>query len=127
MSVQLNHTIVASHDKEKSSAFLVRILGLPDPVPFAHFVTVELANGVSLDFDDAREIRPQHYAFLVDDRDFDPIFDRIKREGIAYYADPGHRREGEINSRDGGRGLYFSDPNGHNLEVLTRAYGSSNR
>jgi hypothetical protein len=29
-----------------------------------------------------------------------------------------------INHRDGGRGLYFEDPGGHLLEILTRPYCS---
>jgi catechol 2,3-dioxygenase-like lactoylglutathione lyase family enzyme len=124
MPVQLNHTIVPSRDKRKSAAFLVQVLGLPEPVPFAHFMTVELANGVSLDYDDAEVVRSQHYAFLVTEDEFDGIFERVRALGIPYWADPGHRRPGEINTRDRGRGFYFSDPDGHNLEVLTRPYGS---
>lgn len=125
MAVALNHTIVASRDKRHSAEFLCRILGVEGPKPFAHFLTVELANGVSLDFDNAETVRPQHYAFLVDESDFDAIRARITAEHLAYYADPGHRRQGEINTRDEGRGLYFDDPNGHHLEILTRPYGSS--
>lgn len=125
MTVRLNHTIVHSRDKHASAAFVSRILGLKPPGTFGHFVTVTTGNDVSLDFDDAREVRPQHYAFLVDDEDFDPIFERVQTEGIEYFADPGHRRPGELNTRDGGRGFYFADPDGHNLEVLTRPYGSS--
>jgi catechol 2,3-dioxygenase-like lactoylglutathione lyase family enzyme len=125
VSVELNHTIVASRDKKAGAAFLARILGLDPPVPFAHFVTVALSNGVTLDYDDADEVRPQHYAFLVGDAEFDPIFARVKAEGVEYFADPGRRRPGEINTRDDGRGFYFLDPDGHHLEVLTRAYGSS--
>ncbi len=124
MVVQLDHTIVPSHDKHGSAAFLARILGIGPPAVFGHFVTVETGNGVSLDYDNATDVRPQHYAFLVEDEDFDPIFERVKGEGISYYADPGHRRPGEINTRDRGRGFYFSDPDGHNMEVLTRRYGS---
>ena len=124
MAIELNHTIVASHDKEASAQFLARVLGLSEPTRFGHFVQVELSNGVSLDFDNAETLRPQHYAFLVDDEDFDPIFSRIQAENIPYFADPGHRRAGEINTRDGGRGFYFTDPNGHNMEILTRPYGS---
>ncbi len=124
MTVRLNHTIVHSRDKRASAAFLARILGLGTPGTFGHFVTVATGNDVSLDFDDASEVRPQHYAFLVDDADFDPIFERVKAAGIDYFADPGHRRRGELNTRDAGRGFYFADPDGHNLEVLTRPYGS---
>jgi extradiol dioxygenase family protein len=125
MAVQLDHTIVPSRDKSSSAAFLARILGIDPPSTFGHFVTVEVANGVSLDYDDAAEVRPQHYAFLVGEDDFDRIFERVTGEGITYFADPGHRRAGEINRRDNGRGFYFSDPDGHNMEVLTRRYGSA--
>lgn len=124
MSVQLNHTIVRSRDKRGSAAFLARILGIGPPGEFSHFVTLETGNAVSLDYDDAEHVTPQHYAFLVDDEDFEGIFERVQHEGIAYFADPGHRRPGEINTRDRGRGFYFSDPDGHSMEVLTRPYGS---
>ena len=124
MAIELDHTIVPSTDKKAGAAFLARILGLAAPSTVGHFVTVEVANGVSLDYDDATDVRPHHYAFLVGDDDFDPIFERVKSEGITYFADPGHSRAGEINRRDNGRGFYFSDPDGHNMEVLTRRYGS---
>lgn len=124
MAVQLNHTIVASSDKQASAEFVARVLGLASPKVFGHFVAVEVDNGVSLDFDNSADVRPQHYAFLVTEEEFDPIFDRVKAEGVQYYADPGHQRAGEINTRDGGRGFYFSGPDRHNLEVLTRPYGS---
>lgn len=122
MSVSLDHTIVHSRDKHASAAFLARILGLGPPRTVGHFVALETGNGVSLDYDDAAEVTPQHYAFLVDDGDFDAILERTEADGVAYFADAGHRRRGEINTRDGGRGFYFADPDGHNLEVLTRAY-----
>lgn len=124
MVARLDHTIVHSRAKHLSAEFLARILGLDPPGTFGHFVTVETGNGVSLDFDDADDVRPQHYAFLVDDEDFPSIFERVKTERIEYFADPGHRRPGELNTRDHGRGFYFFDPDGHNLEVLTRRYGS---
>ena len=124
MVARLDHTIVASLDKHVSASFLCRILGLDPPGTFGHFVTVEVGNGVSLDYDDATDIPSQHFAFLVDDDEFDPIFERIKSEGVTYFADPGHHRSGQINTRDGGRGFYFCDPDGHNMEVLTRRYGS---
>lgn len=121
MTVELNHTIVHSREKHAAAEFISRILGLGSPGIFGHFVSVEMANGVSLDFDDAEEIRSQHYAFVVDDEDFDPIFERVRAEKVAYYAFPGHQNPGEINARRGGRGFYFDDPSGHSMEVLTRA------
>jgi catechol 2,3-dioxygenase-like lactoylglutathione lyase family enzyme len=125
MSVSLDHTIVHSRDKHASAALLSRILGLDPPTTLGHFVAVETGNGVSLDYDDADEVTPQHYAFLVGDGDFDAILERTKAEGLTYFADAGHRRREEINTRDGGRGFYFSDPDGHNLEVLTRSDDSA--
>lgn len=124
MAVQLNHTIVHATDKHASAAFLTAILGLPAPTTFGPFAVVDLANGASLDFaDDRGPIRPQHYAFLVGEHDFDAIRGRIVERGLDYWADPHHRRVNAINTNDGGRGLYWSDPDGHNLEIITRPYG----
>jgi len=125
VSVQLNHTIVACRDQQRSAAFLTEILGLPPATRFAHFLVVEADNGVSLDFSEtSREITAQHYAFLVGEEEFDASFGRIREQGLTYWADPGRTRPGEVNHNDGGRGLYFEDPDGHLLEIITRPYGS---
>jgi catechol 2,3-dioxygenase-like lactoylglutathione lyase family enzyme len=123
MSVQLNHTIVWCRDKQKSSAFLVEMLGLSKPIPFGSMLVVQLSNDVSLDFYDQDEkIVLQHYAFLVSEEEFDPIFARVKAKGLKYWADPGKHKAGEIYQLFGGRGIYFDDPDGHLLEVMTRPY-----
>jgi len=125
MPVQLNHTVVSARDKQVSADFLAEILGLSTPAPFGPFMMVQAENEVTLDFiDSGGEIVSQHYAFLVSDGEFDEIFGRIRERELSYWADPYHREPGEINTRDGGRGLYFDDPDGHNLEILTRPYGS---
>jgi len=125
MAAQLNHTIVWCHDKQKSSAFVAEILGLPEPQPFYHFMVVALDNAVSLDFMEKEgDVALQHYAFLISETEFDASFARIKDKGLTYWADPQRSRPGEINRHDGGRGCYFEDPNGHVLEILTRPYGS---
>ncbi|MEU6219462.1 VOC family protein [Streptomyces sp. NPDC047022] len=125
MSVELNHTIVAAHDKEASARFLADLLGLEVSPQYGPFTPVQIANGVTLDYrEEAGSITPQHYAFLVSEDEFESIFGRVRAAGLTYWADPHHRRRGEINHRDGGRGAYFDDPNGHNLEILTRPYGS---
>jgi catechol 2,3-dioxygenase-like lactoylglutathione lyase family enzyme len=124
MAVQLNHTIVSVRDKNEAARFFAEILGLPEPSSYGPFRVLELANGVSLDFtDDHGPVVPRHYAFLVDDPDFDEIFGRIKQRGLEYWADPSQQRPGEINHNDGGRGLYWQDPNGHFLEIITVPYG----
>ena len=125
MTIQLNHTIVRVRDKQESAAFFAEILGLPEPTAYGPFLVVELSNEVSLDFaDDHGPASPQHYAFLVDEFDFDEIFERIKKRNLPYWADPFKRRPSEFNTNDGGRGVYWEDPNGHLLEIITRPYGS---
>ena len=125
MTAQLNHTIVWCSDKAKSSAFLTDILGLPPAKPFAHFLVVELGNGVSMDFyQKDGEVAGQHYAFLVSDPEFDASFVEIERRGLTYWADPARSQPGEINRHWGGRGVYFADPDGHLLELITKPYGN---
>ena len=125
MPIALNHTIVWCRDRRKSAAFLTGLLGLAAPMRFGPFLVVELDNRVSLDFHETdRTIVAQHYAFLIGEEDFDHILARIEARQIRYWADPGQTRAGEINRNDGGRGLYFEDPDGHLLEILTRPYGS---
>ncbi len=125
MPAHLNHTIVHAKDKVASANFLAEILGLAKPKPFGPFMVVETANGVSLDFISAEdhEIIVEHYAFLVSEAEFDEIFGRIEARGLDYWADPARRQKDQINRHDGGRGLYWLDPNGHVLEIITRPYG----
>jgi len=124
MQVQLNHTIVWSSDQTKSACFLAHILGLPAPIRFGHFDVVKLDNGAALDFAGMEgPIQSQHYAFLIDEADFDAVLGRIQEQGLVFWADPMRRQQGMINREDGGRGVYFPDPDGHLLEVITRPYG----
>jgi catechol 2,3-dioxygenase-like lactoylglutathione lyase family enzyme len=123
MSIELNHTIVESRDQDVGATWLTEVLGLPAPTHFGPFTVVEVAHGTSLDFLTVGEPHPQHYAFLVSDDAFGVIAQRLRERGVATYADPGHRRSG-TNTNDGGRGAYFDSPDGHNLEILTRPYGS---
>ncbi|GAB3562761.1 VOC family protein [Amycolatopsis endophytica] len=124
MAVQLNHTIVEARDREETAKFLTDVLGLPDAVPYGPFLVVQTSNEVSLDVIGTDEpVHPQHYAFLVDDEEFDRIFERITARSLDYWADPYGREPGRINHNDGGRGVYWNDPNGHRLEIITKPYG----
>jgi catechol 2,3-dioxygenase-like lactoylglutathione lyase family enzyme len=127
MTIKLNHTIVHSKDKRQAAEFFAGLFGLPKPKPFGPFLGVEVGNEVTLDFmnADGMEIQTQHYAFLVGDAEFDEIFARIKERGLKYWADPGQTRQGKINHHFGGRGVYFEDPSGHLLEIITKPYGNS--
>jgi catechol 2,3-dioxygenase-like lactoylglutathione lyase family enzyme len=125
MAVELNHTIVHTHDKRAGARFVTDVLGLPEPGSFGPFAVVELQNGVSLDFMDVEgEITTQHYAFLISEAEFDAVAGRLRERGAPTWADPGRRTPG-FNTNDGGRGLYFESPEGHLLEVLTVPYGGA--
>jgi catechol 2,3-dioxygenase-like lactoylglutathione lyase family enzyme len=126
MGVQLNHTIVWANDPEASAAFLADILTLPGPRRFMHFHVVDMENGVSLDFmQQDGKVALQHYAFLVSEAEFDASFGRIQERGLDYWADPARTLPGQINHHFGGRGVYFKDPNGLLLELITAPSGAN--
>lgn len=124
MAITLNHTIVHARDPAGTARFLTEILGLSPPTTLSHFTVVQVGD-TSLDFMETTEpISSRHFAFLVSEAEFDEIFGRIRARNLSYWADPLRNQPGAINRRDDGRGVYFDDPNGHLLEILTRPYGS---
>jgi catechol 2,3-dioxygenase-like lactoylglutathione lyase family enzyme len=128
MTLALNHLAVLCRDKEVSAKFLTDLLGLPPARPYGNFLVVDLDNGVSMDYASMgadADIAWQHYAFLVSEEQFDQIFGRLQASGQEYWAFPGHNYPGRIVRRDNGRGMYFDDPDGHRLEVITQPYGPS--
>lgn len=124
MNIRLDHTIVRASNKRASAKFLATILGLEVAPEWGPFVPLPIPNGVTLEFVEAAVECGQHYAFLVDDSEFDDIFVRIRKSGARFYADPFRKQPGRINRRFGGRGVYFDDPDGHLMEVITRPYGA---
>ncbi|MEU5363338.1 VOC family protein [Streptomyces sp. NPDC005925] len=122
--VQLNHTAVYARDRQLSAEFLAAVLGLRVGAAFGPFLPLDLGNGVTLDYYEKRDepIQGQHYAFLVPDGEFDAMTARLDALGVTYYADPSHTEPGRINRLFGGRGAYFDDPSGHNMEIMTRPY-----
>ncbi|MEV3993232.1 VOC family protein [Streptomyces sp. NPDC049837] len=123
-SVELNHAIVYARDPQRSAEFTATILGLKVGAPFGPFLPVDLGNGVTLDYYEMTDepIRSQHYAFLVPDEQFDAMIARPEAAGVTYYADPSHSEPGSTNTLFGGRGASFDDPDGHNMEIMTRPY-----
>ncbi|MCG8545740.1 MAG: VOC family protein [Alphaproteobacteria bacterium] len=119
MTIQLDHTIVPSKDKEAAAEFFARIFGLRYDGPVSHFAPVQVNDTLTLDFDNAQDFDRHHYAFKVSDSEFDAIFGRIQAEGIVYGSGPRSSEDMQINNRNGGRGLYFRDLDGHLLEILT--------
>ncbi|GGT79817.1 MULTISPECIES: VOC family protein [Streptomyces] len=124
MAVELNHTAVHARDKHLSAEFLATILGLEVGAPFGPFIPVDTGNRVTLDFYEDPDLTfvPQHYAFLVPEEEFDTMIARLEVLGVTYYADPHHTDPGRVNRLFGGRGAYFADPDGHNMELITRPY-----
>ncbi|MEV8626197.1 VOC family protein [Streptomyces sp. NPDC051079] len=125
MSVELNHTIVHARDNRESAQFFVDLLGVEITAEWGPFIAVRLSNGVTLDFATipADHIVMQHYAFLVSEEEFDAAYRRICELGVEHYADPQRQQPGVINHNDGGRGVYFMDPAGHAMELITVPYG----
>ena len=124
MSVELNHTIIWAKDRWASARFLADILGLTAEPEWGPFVPVRTGNGVTLDFADSPDFRPQHYAFLVSEPEFDAALARLRSSGIKFCAHFDGSGPGEINHLHGGRGVYFGDANGHLLEIITQPYGA---
>jgi catechol 2,3-dioxygenase-like lactoylglutathione lyase family enzyme len=124
MAVELNHTIVHARDPRASADFYAEVFGFGQAKRFGPFLDIDTANGVTLAILGTDEkFEPQHYAFLVSEAEFDRIFGRVKARGLDYWADPGKKEKGKTNTHFGGRGVYFEDPGGHLLEIITRPYG----
>jgi catechol 2,3-dioxygenase-like lactoylglutathione lyase family enzyme len=123
VAVSFNHTIIASKDRNESARFFRELLELPEAPSWGPFTNVQLTDGVLLQFAEPPvEIQMQHYAFLLDDDLFDRAHARLKSQGVTHWADPQMKRPGEINQEHGGRGVYFKDPAGHAIELITRPY-----
>ena len=121
MAIKLNHTIVPAKDKEAAAKFFAKLFGLQYSGAAGHFAPVRVNDELTLDFDNAENFDIHHYAFHVSDEEFDAIFKRVQEAGIPWGSDPWSMENRQLNSRQGGRGVYFCDPNGHVLELLTRA------
>jgi catechol 2,3-dioxygenase-like lactoylglutathione lyase family enzyme len=120
MAIVLDHTIVPAHDKKAAAQFFARIFGVPYRPTAGHFAPVQVNDALTFDFADEETFQPHHYAFHVNDGEFDAIFGPVKTEGIPYGSQPWTLDDGKLNQRRGGRGVYFRDPDGHILELMTR-------
>jgi catechol 2,3-dioxygenase-like lactoylglutathione lyase family enzyme len=119
MTIRLDHTIVPAKDKAASAEFFAEIFGLTVKPEVDYFAQVQINDGLTFDFADEPDVQGHHYAFHVSDAEFDAIFGRVKDRGLAYGSGPFNHTDGKINHRRGGRGVYFEDPNGHLLELMT--------
>jgi catechol 2,3-dioxygenase-like lactoylglutathione lyase family enzyme len=123
MPAMFNHTIIASKDRKASARFYQELIEASAAPSWGPFTNILLEGGVMLQFAEPPvEIQMQHYAFLVDDELFDRAYSRLVAWEVTHWADPQMTRSGETNSDHGGRGVYFKDPAGHAVELITRPY-----
>lgn len=123
MTAQFNHTIIAANSAETSARFYRDLLEARDAPTWGPFINLELDGGVLLQFAaPPTAFPPQHYGFLVTEKHFDRAVQRIQHHDLEYWADPQRRRPRETNTEHGGRGIYFLDPAGHYLELITQPY-----
>jgi catechol 2,3-dioxygenase-like lactoylglutathione lyase family enzyme len=121
MAVILDHTIVPAKDKAASAKFFAEIVGLMVKPGAGYFAQVQVNESLTFDFADQPEPKSHHYAFHVSEAEFEAIFGRVKARGLPYGSGPDKHTDGRMYSRRGGRGVYFEDPNGHLLEIMTVA------
>src|SRR5215213_3773136 len=113
VALQLDHTIVPARDRTVAAAFFARMFGLTAGEAVGPFIPVRVDDSLTLEFDEADVFEPHHYGFLVGDTEFDAILERVRAAGVVHGAGPEHGWDGQINHLNGGRGVYFQDPDGH--------------
>ena len=118
MTITLNHTIVPARDKAAAAKFFAHIFGLKRGRSH-YFAPVKINKALTLLFDDDDKFESHHYAFHVGNREFDTILCRVKAAKVAFGSAPWSLDDGKLNDWGGGRGVYFRDPNGHVLELMT--------
>jgi catechol 2,3-dioxygenase-like lactoylglutathione lyase family enzyme len=119
MTVTLNHTIVPARDKVAAARFFARIFGLRYNGRSDYFAPVRVNKSLTLLFQNDKKFDSHHYAFHVSKTEFEAIFRRIKKAGLTYGSAPWSLDDGKLNDWNGGKGVYFTDPNGHVLELMT--------
>jgi catechol 2,3-dioxygenase-like lactoylglutathione lyase family enzyme len=128
--MELNHLLVPCKDKVESANYFARLMGLPTG-PVAHFAPVKINDSLVLDFAEIDDVSlwegkqghfaRQHYAFKVNEDEFDAIFGRVKGEGLRYGSGPGPDKlyDMQVDERRGGHRVYFDEMNGHSIEIFT--------
>jgi catechol 2,3-dioxygenase-like lactoylglutathione lyase family enzyme len=124
MTIHLDHFMVPSRNKLASARLLAELLGVPwSETGVGPFAPVFLNDGLTIDFDEWTEPFPMiHYCFRVDQADFDAILGRIKAAGIAYRGNVHGPVDSRIGTHNGGRIVYWNEPDGHQWEMLTVSY-----
>ena len=125
MSAIFNHTIIAAADPAESAQFYVDVLEAEHTRSWGVFSNIMLDEGVMLQFatpPPTFDIQPVHMAVLCTDDHFDRAVALLDERGADYWADPQRTHLHETNTEHNGRGVYFLDPSGMYLELITKPY-----
>ena len=122
MGIGLDHVIIPSHNRLEASKYLAGLLGVPWEASQGNFSPVYVNESLTLDFADREQFEGHHLCFRVSDEEFDGILGRIQAAGISYRSRPRGENDMLINTRLGGKNVYWQDADGHLWEILTVSY-----
>ncbi|GAA0798566.1 VOC family protein [Cupriavidus gilardii] len=124
MTIELDHLMVPARDKFAAAKQVAELLGVPwSETGIGPFCPVYLNDGLTLDFDQWEEPFPRiHYCFRVGEEEFDRILERIQAAGIAYRSKVHGPVDHAVDTWQGGRLVYWNEPDGHQWEMLTVSY-----
>jgi len=124
MAVFLDHTILEVKDLAKSVAFYRDVVGLESRGRSGSFEVMLITPDLALDLWEQSEPVSRHLAFGMDRATFEATFERIRESGTPYGDNPSTPTSMHGPGRSSGvhgdtDSVYFHDPNGHILEILT--------
>lgn len=122
MTIQLDHVIVSSRDKDAAAGLLANLLGVSwGRAAAGPFTAVYVNDGLTLDFIDADENFPlEHFCFRVSPQEFEAILERIKAAKIPYRSEVRGPVDMKVHPQMGN--VYWNEPDGHQWEMLTVSY-----
>jgi len=124
MTTYLDHTIVPVKDRQASVDFYTKMFSFDYVGEVIRFLVLRVNENMTLDFAVEEEFVSNHYAFSMDQDEFDATFARVRDAGLIY----GHRAHDRTSMQgpgmtNGAKGLaksiYFEDLDGHILEIRT--------
>jgi catechol 2,3-dioxygenase-like lactoylglutathione lyase family enzyme len=117
--MRLDHTIIPVKDKEASAKFFARIMGLDFQGIRGSQGFVRVNEAMMLRFDE-KPRNHEHYGFHVSEDEFDAVVERLSADDMTYGNSP-TQQDNVVGSLDGGRRIFFTDPDGHSIELITAA------
>ena len=122
MAIRLDHLIVPSRNQVQGAKLLASLLDVPWAELQGTFSPVYVNEACTVDFATRDRFESHHFCFSVSDAEFDAIFGRIQAAGIKYRSRPRAENDFQINTRLGGKNVYWEDADGHLWEILTVSY-----